>query len=57
MEPQVKQKDIRKRITLLIKVILIFLIPYVRPIPRESILTDNAKNKQLKIILYHLIWI
>ena len=43
-------KLIKNKIDLAPMVILVFLIPYVIPIPRESILLEIAKNKQLSNI-------
>lgn len=45
------QKDIANRITLLILLIFVCFIPYVMPIPRESILTDRANSIQFNNIL------
>ena len=43
-------KPIKNKIDLAPMVIFVFLIPYVIPIPRESILLEIAKNKQLSNI-------
>lgn len=43
-------KLIKNKIDLAPIVIFVFLIPYVIPIPRESILLEIAKNKQLSNI-------
>ena len=45
------QKDIEKRIILLILLIFVCFIPYVIPIPRESILTDKANRIQFNNIV------
>ena len=41
-------KLIKNKMNLALLVIFVFLIPYVIPIPRESILLEIAKNKQLR---------
>ena len=43
-------KLIKNKMDLAPMVIFVFLIPYVIPIPRESILLEIAKNKQLSNI-------
>ena len=44
------KKEMANKIILLKKEIFIFLIPYVIPIPRESILLEIAKIKELSNI-------
>lgn len=41
------KKEMQNKITFPIYEIVVFLIPYVIPIPRESILLDIAKNREL----------
>lgn len=43
-ENDVIKIDIINKINLLKKNIFVFLIPYVRPIPKESILIEVARN-------------
>lgn len=45
MEILVNKSDIENNTTLLIKGILVFLIPYVIPIPIESMLSEIARNR------------
>lgn len=41
------KKEMQNKITFPIYEIVVFLIPYVIPIPRESILLDIAKDREL----------
>ena len=50
MEIMEMKKLIKNKIDLAPMVIFVFLIPYVIPIPRESILLEIDKNKQLSNI-------
>ena len=44
------KKEMQNKITFPIYEIVVFLIPYVIPIPRESILLDIAKSIEFTII-------
>lgn len=50
MEMTEMKKLIKNKMDLALTVIFVFLIPYVIPIPRESILLDIAKKRQLSNI-------
>ena len=55
MEIKEITKEIINKISLLKKEIFIFFIPYVIPIPRESILLDIASIIELINIIKHLL--
>ncbi len=57
-ELHVKIKDITKRIVIEENPILVFFIPYVIPIPRESMLTESARIIEFNILyISHLLYL